>query len=138
ERLVAEVAFARRHRSPLSLLLIDIDHFKNINDAHGHQAGDAVLKGFIELLESEIRTEDVVARYGGEEFIVLCRESLSEGAAGLAERVRSRVERACFVHDGVIIPVTVSIGIAGVVNGIADAEGLLKAADQALYLAKTE
>jgi diguanylate cyclase (GGDEF)-like protein len=137
ERLNSEIAFARRHNTPLSLLLLDIDHFKNINDAYGHQAGDAVLRRFYELVAAEVRVEDVVGRYGGEEFAVLCRETPEKSAAILAERLRSSVATATFEHDGSYIDVTVSIGVAGTrENGLDQKDTLLRAADHALYRAK--
>jgi two-component system cell cycle response regulator len=137
ERLASEMAFAKRHDSPLALLMLDIDHFKRINDDFGHQAGDAVLKQFCEILQEGVRTEDVVARYGGEEFSVLCRDSLETDALILAERLREAVESAEFAWNGKRIPVTVSIGVAGTQeNAIADATALVAAGDAALYEAK--
>ena len=138
ERLSAEVAFARRHEAPLALLLIDIDHFKQINDEHGHLAGDTVLKHVHELIQTEVRAEDVVGRYGGEEFAIVCRES-EEGAIVVAERLRQRIETEPFVHEGTRIPITVSIGVAGArEHHIQDASALVQAADSALYRAKQE
>jgi diguanylate cyclase (GGDEF)-like protein len=136
ERLGAEFAFAKRHATPLSLMLIDLDHFKQINDQHGHQAGDTVLKAFFQLLAAEVRAEDVVGRYGGEEFIVMCRQTVGAGAITLAERLRARVEKAELTHDGTPIELTISIGIAGMNDEIEQAEHLVKAADKALYRAK--
>jgi diguanylate cyclase (GGDEF)-like protein len=137
ERLVAEVAFSRRHRTPLSLLLLDLDHFKQINDEHGHQAGDAVLQRFYELVAAEVRAEDVVGRYGGEEFAVVCRGTPEKSASILAERLRSSVATATFEHDKTHIHVTVSIGIAGLrEGGLEHSDALVRAADGALYAAK--
>lgn len=136
ERLVAEVAFAKRHKTPLAVLMMDLDHFKLINDEHGHQAGDGVLKRFYELLAEEVRAEDVVGRYGGEEFVVVCRETAGAGAVALAERLRARVVKTSFEHDSNKIPVTVSIGVAGVSTAVESAVDLVKAADAALYRAK--
>ena len=137
ERLASEVAFAKRHDAPLALLMLDIDHFKRINDDFGHQAGDMVLKHFCEVLQEGVRTEDVVARYGGEEFSVLCRDTLEPAALILADRLRSAVESAEFVWNGKKISVTVSIGIAGTQeNDISEATALVAAGDDALYRAK--
>jgi len=112
ERLTSELAFANRHGQPLSLLLIDLDHFKRINDNHGHQAGDAVLRQLVQLLHRHVRREDVLFRYGGEEFVVLCRQTSNAEATVLAERLRQIVERHQLSHENVVIPVTISIGVA--------------------------
>jgi two-component system cell cycle response regulator len=95
-RLRTEIAFARRHETNLALVMIDIDHFKLINDTHGHPVGDAVLCWLVDLVELGIRTEDVFARYGGEEFAILCRETGEEQAAIVAERVRGKVAERPF------------------------------------------
>ncbi len=138
ERLASEIAFAKRHDAPLMLMLADIDHFKRINDQHGHRAGDYVLERFCQLLASQVRTEDVFARYGGEEFALLCRDTDQQQAAVLAERLRHLVEVEPIVHDGQRIPVTVSIGIAGTrENAAYDHDRLVELADQALYAAKS-
>jgi two-component system cell cycle response regulator len=137
ERLLSEMAFAQRHRIPLGLLMLDLDHFKMVNDTFGHQAGDAVLQRFHALLEEQVRTEDVVARYGGEEFAVLCREADEGSAAVVAERLRRAVEGAAFEYDGQSIPVTVSIGVAISLDVNVDGpESLVRQADLALYQAK--
>jgi diguanylate cyclase (GGDEF)-like protein len=137
ERLASEVAFAKRHEAPLTVLMLDIDHFKRINDDFGHQAGDMVLKAFCEILQEGVRTEDVVARYGGEEFSVLCRDTLERDALILADRLRLGVESAEFVWAGKKISVTVSIGVAGTKeNDVSEATALVAAGDQALYRAK--
>jgi diguanylate cyclase (GGDEF)-like protein len=137
ERLVGELAFAKRHGSPLSLLMLDLDHFKSVNDTHGHPAGDQVLQRFCHLVQSRVRSEDVVARYGGEEFAVLCRNTDEGRAAILAERLRSAVQKESFDIDGKRLAVTVSIGIAGILENEVDTpEKLVEAADAALYRAK--
>ncbi len=137
ERLLSEMAFATRHHMPLALLMLDLDHFKQVNDTFGHQAGDAVLQRFYALLEEVVRTEDLVARYGGEEFAVLCRESDEGSAAIVAERLRRTVEKTEFVYDGQPIVVTVSIGIATSLDvGVDGPESLVRQADLALYGAK--
>lgn len=138
DRVVTELAFAKRHTDPLALLLIDIDHFKRVNDVFGHPAGDAVLEHFVRLLEGEVRTEDVVARYGGEEFAVLCRDTSPEQALVLAERLRATIQATAFTHDDNEIPITASIGIANIAgHANIDSEALVSAADKALYAAKS-
>lgn len=139
ERLVGEVAFSKRHKTPLTLMMLDLDHFKNINDTHGHRAGDHILRQFCEMLHFQVRAEDVVTRYGGEEFAVICRETGEERAAILAERLRAACETDIYMFEGTPIPVTVSIGVAGLSeNSIDEPEKLIEAADQALYRAKSE
>jgi diguanylate cyclase (GGDEF)-like protein len=137
DRLAIEVAYARRHTAPLTLLMLDVDHFKQVNDRYGHLAGDHVLVQLAQIIEGERREEDLFARYGGEEFAVLCR-GVSLGAALIfAERVRGLVQGATFEHQGVKMPVTVSIGVA--VHTAAAPDGatqLVADADAALYSAK--
>jgi diguanylate cyclase (GGDEF)-like protein len=141
ERLASELSGAQRHGRELSLLLVDVDHFKTVNDQYGHLAGDEALKMVAFVLRSVIRKEDVLARYGGEEFIVIARETGLGGARALAERMRKAVERSRCAWQGqdlgltVSIGVTVSIGLAEYVAGKSDRE-ILEAADRALYLAK--
>ncbi len=138
ERITSEFAFAARHGTALCVLLVDIDHFKRVNDRWGHQAGDAVLRRVVGELRSGVRTEDVVARYGGEEFAILARGIDVMGARLFAERVRAMVERAEIAWEGERIPVTVSIGLSHNHAGAPakKAERLVSAADQALYGAK--
>jgi diguanylate cyclase (GGDEF)-like protein len=139
-RLKSEFAFASRHQTPLSVLLIDIDHFKKINDTHGHPGGDAALRALAEKLLKTVRTEDIVARYGGEEFAVIARGIESLGAMLLAERVRQTAERIRITHEDKTISFTISVGAATmtrerVFDGV---PALLKATDDALYRAKAE
>ena len=135
DRLHTEMRFAVRHGKTVGLLFVDIDHFKKINDSHGHQAGDFVLGAVARELTATVRAEDVIARYGGEEFAVICRETERAGITILAERLRLAVERRRFEHDGMVIPVTVSIG-AAVDPRISDPLALVAAADAAMYQAK--
>jgi two-component system, cell cycle response regulator len=138
ERLESEVAYSLRHDSVLSLILLDLDHFKRINDTYGHLAGDYVLATFSSTVLSTIRKEDVFARYGGEEFALISRGIDGPGAAQFAERVRSGVERFAFQYQGKRMPVTVSIGIAAMPTpGIELPEHLVDTADRALYAAKS-
>jgi diguanylate cyclase (GGDEF)-like protein len=137
DRLTAELAFSSRHGTALSLILIDVDHFKRINDSHGHQAGDAVLQQIGTLLQRSVRTEDVVARYGGEEFGVLARGIDVSGAQAFAERIRTVIARTGATYEGAPIAVTVSIGIGHSDCGVAcTPTTLIATADQALYAAK--
>ncbi len=136
ERLDIEVSYARRHKGPLALLMIDIDHFKRVNDTFGHPAGDRVLAMLGQIVKGTVRTEDLFARYGGEEFAVLCRGTGLEGATALAERLREKVRAASVEGDGRPIAVTVSIGVATWLEQPDATKKLVTDADQALYEAK--
>jgi diguanylate cyclase (GGDEF)-like protein len=137
DRMESEFRFAKRHNVPLSLVMMDIDHFKDVNDSHGHLAGDMVLKSLAGRVHEAIRKEDVFARYGGEEFALLCRAIELDRTAQLAERIRVSLEGFAFVHNETRIPVTVSMGVAALPEHDAeDALGLIAAADGALYTAK--
>lgn len=129
ERLTLAV---RRAGSQFAMLMVDIDHFKQINDTHGHAAGDYVLQQLAGILQSRIRVSDVAARVGGEEFAVLLPRALAQDVAGVAEALRAAVEAQKLVWNGQAIPVTISIGIAD-----SNCEGsILEASDAALYRAK--
>jgi two-component system, cell cycle response regulator len=137
ERLTTELAYSRRHKTDLTLLMMDIDHFKRVNDVHGHPAGDAVLIKVASTIQAVIRTEDILARFGGEEFAIICRNTDLPSSAILAERVRSQVESTTIEWDDKKIPVTVSIGIASAMALAAvTVEKLIAAADEVLYAAK--
>lgn len=136
-RLAAEHSRASRFNKPYALALLDIDHFKRVNDTHGHPAGDAVLVQLGQILARQFREVDVVARYGGEEFAVILPEISGSVAKGVAERVRRAVAATPFVlPDGREIGVTVSIGVSCYPNCAASPEAAVNSADQALYLAK--
>lgn len=139
DRLNAEVDRARRYESSLTLLLLDLDHFKQINDTAGHLAGDSVLRQIGVLLEEAIRKVDIVARYGGEEFVVILPETVSEGGVAFAERLRERIGAQSFdVGAGRAVHLTVSIGIATFPSPlVASTEDLFARADEALYRAKS-
>jgi two-component system cell cycle response regulator len=139
ERMAGEFCYAARHGSALSVLLIDVDHFKRINDSHGHQAGDEVLREVANQLRAAVRAEDVAARYGGEEFAVLARGIDVSAARVLAERLRTCVERASIQWRDKRLSVTVSVGFAHNHAGsaVSKPDQLLAAADQALYAAKS-
>ncbi len=140
ESLDREVERCRRTAQPFAVLFSDIDHFKNVNDTHGHQFGDQVLTAVAGAFEETVRKSDVVARYGGEEFVVLLPSPTEKGVLRLAERLRERVESLEFQHEGVDVPVTVSIGAAWAVPGHDEeddiAEQVVALADEAMYEAK--
>lgn len=137
ERLDAEIAHVKRYNSPLTLLLFDIDHFKQVNDRLGHPAGDRILRGVSDLAAASLRSDDVLARYGGEEFAVLMPSTDLPTAIEVAERLRQRIEAATFDACGTAEGVTVSIGVATLaLASEASGHALLTAADEALYRAK--
>jgi diguanylate cyclase (GGDEF)-like protein len=139
DRMESEFRFAKRHRVPLSIVLFDVDHFKKINDDVGHLAGDHVLSALARKVQDTIRTEDVFARYGGEEFAVICRAIEVPSAGHFAERLRKTVEVSEFRYQQKVIPVTVSLGVAGLPHVDAgDPAALIAAADEALYAAKKQ
>lgn len=134
--LTREISIAEQTRAPFCLLMIDVDHFKQINDRWGHSAGDVVLKQVADALSDALRMNDFIFRYGGEEFLVILVESDRAEALEIAERVRVEIaNRAIKLKDGTDIAVTASIGLAEYL-GQADYEQLIDAADQALYKAK--
>ncbi|WP_227028708.1 GGDEF domain-containing protein [Azotobacter chroococcum] len=127
---------ARREDRELSLILLDIDHFKAINDTHGHAGGDRVLVATARLLESALRKQDVLARWGGEEFILLLPETGLSEAAHLAERLRAALEGLRLQHEGQDIAITASFGIARRKAGQPDLDRLVAEADELLYRSK--
>jgi two-component system cell cycle response regulator len=143
ELLSIEFLRARRYGSPLAVLMADLDHFKRVNDQHGHPAGDAVLRGVAETITSSLRATDTAGRWGGEEMLVVLPQNDAAGASVLAERVRGAIEATRF-HSPADdeIPVTISIGIADYLgrtdtrNDFETPDGLVAAADKALYRAK--
>jgi len=132
EAFSREFSRARRYRQPLSLVLLDLDHFKNVNDGYGHPAGDKVLEGTAKLLESRVRESDLVARWGGEEFAVLAPMTDAEGAVRLAEKIRGLMEVTQF---GPVGAVTASFGVAEM-RPVDTIEAMLHRVDEALYGAK--
>jgi diguanylate cyclase (GGDEF)-like protein len=127
-----EIARAKRYEHLVSVILIDVDHFKKVNDTYGHPEGDRVLRELARILENGLRQTDVAARYGGEEFCLVLPETVPEGAFKVAERVRAAVES----HDWGQLKVTASLGVATTGPEIEDGDALLRAADHALYVAK--
>jgi diguanylate cyclase (GGDEF)-like protein len=138
ERLEVEARRFHRYRRPLALLVLDLDHFKAVNDSYGHPTGDAVLQRVADLLRANTRDPDVLARYGGEEMVVILPETMLRPAIEVAERIRAAVEATRFDHEGRSIDLTVSIGVSACPECVDDPADLLRAADDALYQAKRE
>jgi diguanylate cyclase (GGDEF)-like protein len=138
--LTAEWSYARRHRSALSLIFIDLDHFNELNTIHGHQAGDALLRMMTREIREAIRTEDMVARYGGEEFVLVLRGIDMNGALVMAERVRRTVEAMSVPFRGEALKITASCGVASfeAATPYNTWEELIAAADRAVYRAKAK
>ena len=130
-----EIPRAVRHNRELSLLMVDIDHFKDVNDTYGHLAGDSVLRDLAGILQKRLRPDDELGRYGGEEFAAVLPETSLYGAVKIAEDLRGLVEQHRFIVEGEQIRVTVSIGAAALKPGM-DAKGFFRAADEMLYKAK--
>jgi len=137
ERLVDELRRHQRYNHPMSLLMVDIDHFKDINDRFGHLVGDEVLREVGSILSGTLRSTDFTARYGGEEFVVILPQTTEEHSRILAERLRALIAEARFSHDGELFSITVSIGAATLQPGaLTKRKELLEKADKALYRAK--
>jgi diguanylate cyclase (GGDEF)-like protein len=139
DRLNAELAYAQRHKTNVALILMDIDHFKNVNDTLGHPAGDAILRNVASTLQARLRTEDVFARFGGEEFAILLRGVHLSGASKLAERLRAIVAKTPAIWQGNSVAVTLSAGCAALSCTDRPCEAaLLEIADRRLYVAKDQ
>ena len=137
KRLEEEAARVKRFEQPLSVLMMDVDHFKSVNDTYGHAMGDEVLRNMGALLKGAIRATDLAARYGGEEFTVLLPNTDLEGAAQVAEGLRQKFQASSHTHDGQTIQKTMSLGAACLTpSRDRNPEEVLKAADEALYRAK--
>jgi diguanylate cyclase (GGDEF)-like protein len=135
-KLEDELTLAKRFRMKLSLLMIDIDHFKQINDNFGHQIGDVVLQETVAVIKNSLSSTDFLCRYGGEEFAVIMTETELEKAVEIAEKIRKEVEEHIFYGGDRIIPVRVSIGVAEYPANAVIKQILIEKADQALYQAK--
>ncbi|HRM82961.1 MAG TPA: GGDEF domain-containing protein, partial [Acidovorax temperans] len=132
-----DVARSIRTHEPMALMMVDIDHFKNVNDRYGHPAGDKVLCSVVEVLRERVRSQDLVGRYGGEEFMVLLPDTTAKGGYLLAQQLCEAVQALRLEHEGQPIPVTVSIGVYGGRLQPGDHwDMLISAADRALYEAK--
>lgn len=137
QRLPDEIERCRRYGGAFSVVLFDVDHFKQLNDTYGHPAGDFVLRELVRLVHLMVREVDGLVRYGGEEFLLLMPKTDLRGAAEVAERIRASVEDAAFAWADQTLKVTVSLGIAALHGGPDTDEHLLKRADDALYQAKS-
>ncbi len=136
-RVDDELARAMRYRNPLSVILVDLDHFKRVNDSHGHAAGDRVLRQVGSLLAANVRAMDSAGRYGGEEFLIVLPETDADAAASVAEKLRRIVARtAVELPDGELVSVTLSAGVAGGHGDVLRPDVLVRDADAALYSAK--
>jgi two-component system cell cycle response regulator len=138
EFLEREIARCSRYRRPLSLLMFDIDHFKKINDTHGHLTGDFVLKEMSRRLLGRIRKEELLARYGGEEFATVLPETGHEGAMYFGEQIRQMVGNEPFDYEGDSFNVTISVGIYTLNGESMDTLAFIKRADENLYRAKRD
>jgi len=139
EFLEREVVRSQRHDRPLSVLMVDIDKFKSINDSHGHLCGDFVLRELANIVRGSVRKEDLFARYGGEEFAVVLVETNREGAVGVAERIRQSVAEHPFRFETTPVNLTISIGVATTSGDLSmTPAALLKAADENLLTAKRD
>jgi len=136
DHLAREIPRSNRHGRALALILFDLDHFKEVNDQHGHLAGDHVLREIGELVQSNIRREDCCARYGGEEFAIASSESDLANTRMVAEKLRGLVEAHHFEFEGTVIPVTISVGVAMLTPDMAEPSDLVGSADSMLYEAK--
>ena len=136
EELGREIFRFLRYRRPLSLVMFDIDHFKQVNDEYGHLAGDRVLSELGALFKSVVRPEDIFCRYGGEEFALLLPETDLDQAGAIAEKARALIERTRFEFDGLVIPVTISAGVAQAGPRAETSDDFVAAADRQLYAAK--
>ncbi|MCC5873528.1 MAG: GGDEF domain-containing protein [Gammaproteobacteria bacterium] len=132
----AELQRAQRYHAPMSLLLLDLDDFKGINDRHGHACGDAALCQLVDLIQGRLRNSDILARIGGEEFVVLLPETEPESARQLAERLRQAIADQPFEHGEIRVTLTASWGVATAHTEDRDIDSLLDRADRALYAAK--
>ena len=139
ERLIEEIKRSERTGTPLTLLMADLDHFKNVNDTYGHQQGDIILKGTASIIHQNIRGFDIASRYGGEEFAIILTETDLAAADAIAERLRKKIEDAVYKNGEKNIKVTISIGLAQY-NHKKDknAIDLIKRADTVLYAAKAQ
>lgn len=141
EKIESEMNRALRHGAPMSVLMLDLDHFKNVNDSFGHSAGDEVLKSVGQVLRESCRVYDVPGRYGGEEFCIVLPETRLGNTQNVAERIRARLAQTQLAVGGNSISVTASIGVAALESvsneGIVSAASLIERADRALYAAKS-
>lgn len=139
DRLKEEFSHSKRTQQPLSLAMMDLDHFKKINDTHGHLAGDFCLAHVAKTVQKMVRGADVLARYGGEEFVILLRNTDEKGASQLADRIRRMVEKSPAAFESHTLPITVSLGVASLLEeDCSSTDALIEAADRYLYQSKKE
>jgi diguanylate cyclase (GGDEF)-like protein len=136
EKLPDELERARRFRHPVTVVMFDVDHFKNLNDTFGHAAGDDVLRGIALLARETVRDVDTVARYGGEEFVLVLPNTDAKGGHSIAERLREAIARTPFPHGEELLHVTASFGVAALAGEVREETELMRRADEALYQAK--
>ena len=137
DQLEQSVLEASRYNQPLSIILVDVDHFKSINDTHGHQAGDLVLQGLAHVMDQGVRPVDIIARYGGEEFAVLLLQTTHRAATSVAEQIRRALAEQVFEVSGKTIRITASFGVATFPEDATSGQQLFRQADQRLYKAKS-
>jgi two-component system cell cycle response regulator len=137
DRKLMDIALSGK---PVAVAMFDVDHFKEVNDTHGHGVGDEILQGLARIVGENLRSVDLVARYGGEEFVIVMPETRGEQAKEIAERLRGCVAEAAFQPEGLAepLPVTISIGAAATADPEEMAEDILNRADEALYAAKNQ
>jgi len=136
-RLLEEIKRSQRYKTPMSIIISDIDHFKNFNDTYGHQQGDIVLKEAAQIFRDQLRKIDMPARYGGEEFAVILPETNLKQAGAVAQRLRQAIESCPFPGQEKPLHVTISLGVAEYdVNRDVDSKSLIDRADRAMYRAK--
>jgi diguanylate cyclase (GGDEF)-like protein len=138
ESLESEFKFSKTYNRPLSLIYYDLDFFKKVNDVHGHNAGDYILKDSAKITSSAIRKDDVFGRFGGEEFCIILPGTDARTATDLAERIRHAIEAHTFSFNGKTMKQTISMGVSQLTSGMATYKDLLEAADQKLYRSKNE
>lgn len=141
QKICEEVALSKRYKLPLSIIMLDVDYFKNINDTYGHKVGDEVLRSLAELILGVVRDTDIVARYGGEEVVIITPNSGKQEAELLAERLRRVIENTIVTTISTtqeVVQVTASMGISSMNHVITDKDALIEEADAALYIAKNQ
>jgi diguanylate cyclase (GGDEF)-like protein len=138
ESLKREVLRAKRNHIPVGIMMCDIDHFKMLNDTHGHAAGDAVLQALGSLLQDSIRGGDIACRYGGEEFLLLLPDADAQETKGRADSLLSRIKALRIPFQGETLQVTISIGVSALSENASDIQEVITAADKALYRAKAQ
>ena len=136
EEFSRAISLARRHKFELSCIFFDLDHFKSVNDTHGHGVGDMVLRACVEACRGELRSTDTVGRFGGEEFVVLLPHTGGKAAMAVAEKIRGAISRCRVEAEGGSLRATASFGVAALDGGDVDTDEMLKRADTALYAAK--